>query len=308
MQVLFGGPSGVEFLDMRDEAAFFEVDGKTIRLTHLDKVLFPDDGITKAEILLYYQTVAPFLIPHLKGRPVTLKAFPNGIMERPYYRRQLASTTPPWVNRVEIKDGFGPVVEDTADLLWVVNQDSVEIHSWLSRRDHLDRPDLIVFDLDPGPRLPFNRLCEAAVIVKEALESLGVESFPKTSGASGIHILVGIKPEYDFEEAHTWVIAVARVLSERHPNLFSMDYTRSRRTEKVLLDHNQVGYGRTTASIYSVRPVPGAQVSTPLTWAEVENGKITPDLFTIKTLPDRLASMGDLAADLIDSDQRLPHL
>ena len=159
---------------MRDKPAFVEVEGKTLRLSHLEKVLFPDDIITKAEILLYYQTVAPFLIPHLRGRPVTLKAFPNGIKERPYYRRQLASTTPAWLSRVELDGGFGPVVEDTADLLWVINQDSVEIHSWLSRRENLDHPDLIVFDLDPGPRLPFNRLCEAAVIVKEALDSLGV--------------------------------------------------------------------------------------------------------------------------------------
>ena len=293
---------------MKDEAAFFEVDGKTLRLTHLEKVLFPDDGITKAEILLYYQTVAAILIPHLRGRPLTLKAFPNGIKERPYYRQKLASTTPDWLSRVEFDDGAGPVVEDTADLLWVVNQDSVEIHSWLSRRENLDHPDLIVFDLDPGPRLPFERLCEAAVIVKEALDALGVESFPKTSGANGIHILVGIAPEYDFEEAHTWVIAVARVLSERLPNLFSMDYTRSRRTDKVLLDHNQVGYGRTTASIYSVRPLPGAPISTPLTWEEVEEGKITPDLFTIKTLPDRLDSLGDIAAGLVGSAQKLPHL
>ena len=293
---------------MRDQPAFVEVEGKTLRLSHLEKVLFPDDGITKAEILLYYQTVAPVLIPHLRGRPLTLKAFPNGIKERPYYRRQLASTTPTWLSRVELDGGFGPVVEDAADLLWVVNQDSVEIHSWLSRRENLDCPDLIVFDLDPGPRLPFKRLCEAAIIVKEGLESLGVKSFPKTSGATGLHILVGITPEYDFEEVHTWVIAVDRVLTERRPDLFSMDYTRSRRTEKVLLDHNQVGYGRTTASIYSVRPLPGAPVSTPLTWAEVETGKIIPDLFTIKTLPARLESIGDLAANLIDSSQRLPHL
>ena len=293
---------------MRDQPAFVEVEGKTLRLSHLEKVLFPDDGITKAEILLYYQSVAPFLIPHLKGRPITLKAFPNGIKERPYYRRRLASTTPQWVSRVEFDDGFGPVVEDAADLLWVVNQDSVEIHSWLSRRENLGFPDLIVFDLDPGPRLPFHRLCEAAIILKEALDSLGVESFPKTSGANGLHILVGITPEYEFEEVHTWVIAVDRVLTERRPDLFSMDYTRSRRTEKVLLDHNQVGFGRTTASIYSVRPLSGAPVSTPLSWEEVEEGEITPDLFTIKTLPDRLASVGDLAANLVDSGQRLPHL
>ena len=271
-------------------------------------MLFPDDGITKAEILLYYQTVAPVLLPHLRGRPLTLKAFPNGVKERSYYRRRLAATTPDWVSRVELEDGFAPVVEDVADLLWVVNQDSVELHPWLSRRENLRNPDVLVFDLDPGTQLPFERLCEAAMVLKEALESLGVESWAKTSGANGLHVLVGIKPEYEFEEVHTWVIAIDRVLTERRPDLFSMDYTRSRRTEKVLLDHNQVGYGRTTASIYSVRPLPGAPVSAPVTWEEVASGEIRPDQFTINTLPQRLASMGDVAGVLISSEQRLPHL
>ena len=271
-------------------------------------MLFPDDGITKAGLLLYYQTVATVLLPHLRGRPLTLKAFPNSVKERPYYRRRLASTTPDWVSRVEFEDGFGPVVEDVADLLWVVNQDSVELHPWLSRRENLMKPDLLVFDLDPGTLLPFERLCEAATVVKEALDSLDVESWPKTSGANGLHILVSLVPTFDFEEVHTWVIAVARILSQRRPDLFSMDYTRSRRTEKVLLDHNQIGYGRTTASIYSVRPLPGAPVSAPLTWDEVASGSITPGEFTINTMPDRLGSMGDVAVRLTQSMNLLPHL
>ena len=293
---------------MRDDSTFVEVAGKSLRLTHLSKVLFPDNGITKAELLLYYQTVAPILLPHLRGRPLTLKAFPHGVKGRPYYRRKLASTTPTWVSRVELHDGFGPVVEDEADLLWVINQDSIELHTWLSRGEDLHHPDLLVFDLDPGPRLPFPRLCEAATILKDALDRLGVDSCPKTSGSLGIHVLVGIRPEFDFEEVHTWVIAIARVLSERRPDLFTMDYTRSRRTDKVLLDHNQVGYGRTTASIYSVRPLPGAPVSAPLAWEEVESGRVTPGDFTIKTMPKRLQAMGDVAVGLTLSTQRLPHL
>jgi bifunctional non-homologous end joining protein LigD len=291
-----------------DRPHFIELDGKRLRLSHLPKVLFPEDGITKAELLLYYQTVAPVLIPHLRGRPVTLKAFPNGVKERPYYRRRLAENTPKWLSRVEIEDRENPVIEDVADLLWVVNKDSVEIHSWLSRRESLHNPDLLVFDLDPGPRIPFSRLCEAAMVVKEALDALGVESFPKTSGANGLHVLVGFQPEFDFEEVHTWVIAVDRVLAGHRPDLFTMDYTRSRRTDKVLLDHNQVGYGRTTASIYSVRPLPGAPVSAPLLWSEVESGEITPGQFTIKTLPERLGKMGDLAAAVNGTEQRLPHI
>ena len=295
-------------MNQRDQSTIVEVDGKSLRLTHLSKVMFPEDGFTKAELLLYYQTVAPLLLPHLRGRPLTLKAFPNGVKERPYYRRRLASTAPRWLSRVELEDGAAPVVEDAADLLWVVNQDSVEIHPWLSRKENLNYPDLLVFDLDPGSRLPFQRLCEAATVVKEALDALGVNSWVKTSGASGLHLLVGIEPEYEFEEVHTWAIAIDRVLVERRPDLFSMDYTRSRRTEKVLLDHNQIGYGRTTASIYSVRPLPGAPVSAPVTWEEVNSGILSINQFTIQTMPERIGRMGDVASGLITQSQCRPHL
>ena len=291
-----------------DRPRFIDIGDKRVRLSHLPKVLFPGDGYTKADLFLYYQTVASVLVPHLRGRPVTMKAFPNGIMERPYYRRRLAENTPRWLSRVELEDGYGPVIQDDADLLWVVNKDSVEIHSWLSRVEHLHNPDLLVFDLDPGPRVPFARLCEAAMVVKEALDALGLESFPKTSGANGLHVLVGFQPEYEFQEVHTWVIGVDRVLAQHRPDLFTMDYTRSRRTDRVLLDHNQVGFGRTTASIYSVRPLPGAPVSAPVLWSEVEEGGLTPSRFTIKTLPERLAAMGDLAAGLNETSQRLPHI
>ncbi len=135
---------------------------------------------------------------------------------------------------------------------------------------------------------------------------LGVKSWAKTSGSSGLHLLVGIKPEYEFEEVHTWAIAIDRVLVERRPDLFSLDYTKSRRTEKVLLDHNQVGYGRTTASIFSVRPLPGAPVSAPVTWEEVESGNLSINQFTIQTMPERVERMGDVAAGLITQSQRLP--
>ena len=290
-----------------DDATYVEVEGKTVRLTHLTKVMFPEDGITKAELLLYYQTVAPYLLPHIRGRPLTLKAFPNGIHERPYYRRRLASTAPDWLSRVPMEDDDdAPVIEDLADLLWVVNLDSIEIHPWLSRREALDEPDLLVFDLDPGPQMPFERLCEAAIVLREALLTLGVECVAKTSGANGLHVLIGIEPEIDFEAAHSWTIAVDRVLSQHRPDLFTMDYTRNRRTDRVLLDHNQIGFGRTTASIFSVRPYAGAPVSAPVTWKEVESG-IEPQQFNIKNLPQRLEQIGDVAAAL-QVRQSLPHI
>ena len=288
------------------EDLLYEVAGKPVRITHPEKILFPDDGITKAELLNYYLQLAPVLIPHLKGRPLTLKAFPHGIAGRPYYRRNLSLQTPSWLSRVELEDSFAPVVEDEADLLWVANQDSIELHPWLSRKDDLSRPDLLVIDLDPGPRVTWTIVCEAAVLVKELLSTLGLRSWPKTSGSKGIHILLGLEPEHLFEDVHTWAIGIARVLVEQRRDLFSVDYAKARREDKVLVDHAQIGYGKSTVAIYSVRPLPGAPVSTPLTWEEVSSGQVNPKEFTVRTVPERLAKHGDLAAELASCRQALP--
>lgn len=290
------------------EALLANVDGQTVRVTHLDKVLFPDDGITKAEVLQYYISVAPLLLPHIRGRPLTLKAFPHGIHGRPYYRRQLAETTPAWLSRVELEEGTGPVVRNTADLVWVANLDSIELHPWLSREEDVLHPDMVLFDLDPGPGLPLSRLCEAAIVVRDALSQMGLECFPKTSGSKGIHLLIGIRPDYGFEEARAWVMGVAKALAGHRPDLLTVGYNRAERANRVLLDYNQVGYGRTTASIYSVRPYPRAPVSTPLTWQEVEGATIAPNQFTIRDLPERLNQLGDVAARFLESRQTLTHL
>ena len=295
-------------MNQDEKPTYFDVEGKTLRITHMSKVLFPEDGLTKAELLHYYMSVAPVLLPHIRGRPLTIKAFPHGIKGRPYYRRHLSKAAPAWLPRVEVEDGQTPVIEDTADLLWVVNQDSVELHPWLSRSQDLEHPDLLLFDLDPGAEVSFEGVCEAASLVNEALVELGVRCFPKTSGSKGIHILVGIEPRYGFKEVHRWVTAVARILTEYHPDVFTTSYARDKRVRKVLLDHNQVGYGRTTVSVYSVRPLAHAPVSTPLTWEEVETGRVSPDQFTIESLPARIEKMGDVMSELTSSRVELPHL
>ena len=289
-----------------NENLLYEVAGKPVRITHPEKILFPDDDITKAELLNYYLQVAPVLIPHIKGRPLTLKAFPHGIAGRPYYRRNLSSQTPSWLSRIELEDASAPIVEDEADLLWVVNQDSIELHPWLSRNDDLSRPDLLVIDLDPGPSVSWGRVCEAAVVVNELLSTLGLRTWPKTSGSKGIHILSGLEPKHRFQDVHTWAIGVARVLVEHRRDLFSVDYAKARREDKVLIDHAQIGYGKSTASIYSVRPLAGAPVSAPLSWEEVSSGLVDPAGLNIRTMPDRLAEHGDLAADLVSCRQELP--
>ncbi len=292
-----------------EEPLYFDVAGKRLRITHPSKVLFPDDGITKAEILQYYLEVAPLLLPHIRGRPVTLKAWPHGITGRPYYRRWVTGQTPAWIPRVAVEGGEIPVIVDEADLLWVVNQDSVELHPWLSRQETLDRPDVLMFDLDPGPKLPAERLCEAALELRHALQRLGIESFAKTTGSNGFHVLAGIVPKHDYHAVHTFAIGVARVLVEHRPDLFTMDYNKARgRQSRVLVDHMQIGFGKSTASIYGIRPLKGGPISSPVTWDEVATLAVRPQQFTIRNTAERFAKLGDVARDLATHAQVLPFM
>ena len=293
-----------------EEPLLVDVEGQPVRITHPTKVMFPDDGITKAEILRYYLTVAPALMPHMRDRPVIIHAFPHGTKGRPYHRRWLANQAPSWLSRayVEDEDEYAPVIGTTADLIWVVNQDSVELHPWQSRANHLHEPDLVVFDLDPGQGTPFERTCEAALVIKEVMEQLGLESQAKTTGGKGIHVIAGIEPELDHEVVREWVIRVAGIIREHRGDLFTTDYAHHRRVGKVLLDYNQNGYRRSTAGIYSVRPLPGATVSAPVTWEEVASGKLSPAQFTIVTVPERVERLGDVAAAVSEARQHLPRL
>lgn len=292
-----------------EDYTFTELDGKVLRLSHLSKHLFPDDGITKAEVLQFYYSNASIILPHLQGRPVTLKAFPHGIAGRPYYRRNLSASTPDWVSRIDLsEESSNPVVENIADLMWVVNQDSIELHTWLAQVDDIYHPDLAIFDLDPGEGVTPENLCEAAEVLITALDEMGLQSFAKTSGSKGIHILIGISTERDHEEVRGWVMAVARVMAEFRPDLFTIEYSKNRRKGRVLIDYNQNGFGRTTASIYSIRPLPGAPISTPVTRSEIRKGAVKPRQFNIRNIEARLAEVGDVAAALIDDRQNLPYL
>ena len=293
-----------------EEPLHVEVDGQRLRITHPSKVMFPDEGITKAEILQYYLAIAPVLMPHIHDRPVIIHAFPLGVKERPYHRRWISGQAPRWLSRVHVdeEDDDAPVIRTVADLMWVVNADSIELHPWQSCAAHLHEPDLMVFDLDPGQGTPFERTREAALVIKEVLEELGLVSQAKTTGGKGIHVGVGIAPEQDHETVRQWVLKVASLIREHRGDLFTTDYAHHRRVGKVLLDYNQNGFGRSTAGIYSVRPMPGATVSAPLTWEEVARGDLSPEQFTIHTVPERVERLGDVAKDVPSANQKLPAL
>ena len=293
-----------------EEPLIVEVEGQRLRITHPGKVMFPTEGITKAEILQYYLKVAPALMPHVRDRPVIIHAFPHGTTGRPYHRRWLAKQPPSWLSRVyvEDEDEHAPVIGTVADLMWVVNQDSIELHPWQSRAEHLHEPDLVVFDLDPGQGTPFERTCEAALVIREVMNQLGLASQAKTTGGKGIHVIVGIEPELDHDDVRDWVIRVAGIIRDHRGDLFTTDYAHHRRVGKVLLDYNQNGYRRSTAGIYSVRPLPDATVSAPVTWEEVASGLLSPAQFTIATMPERINRLGDLAAGVPAARQHLPPL
>jgi bifunctional non-homologous end joining protein LigD len=298
-----------------EEPLQVEVDGQRLRITHPSKVMFPPDelnpsDITKAEILQYYLAVAPVLMPHLRDRPVIIHAFPHGTKGRPYHRRWTGNQAPPWLSRVHVEeeDEDAPVVGTTADLMWIANQDSVELHPWQSRAGHLHEPDLVVFDLDPGQGTPFDRTCQAALVIREVMDQLGLVSQAKTTGGKGIHVNVGVAPEQDHGAVREWVMKVASLIREHRGDLFTTEYAHHRRVGKVLLDYNQNGFGRSTAGIYSVRPMPGATVSAPVTWDEVASGTLTPQQFTIATVPAPIERLGDVAAAVPGAMQHLPAL
>jgi bifunctional non-homologous end joining protein LigD len=283
-------------------------------LTHPERVLWPDEGITKGDLAAHYQAVASVLLPHVRDRPVVLRPYPQGVGGASYYRQSLPASAPAWLPRYEYvaKADARPnemlVVQNEPSLLWLVNQAAIELHPWLSRTDRPDAPDFAVFDLDILDGTLFPLALRAALLLRDELESRGVRCYPKTSGGDGIHVYVPLERGPGYAETRAWSQAVAESLRSRHPDILATDVRLADRQHKVLIDYAQNSLGRTTASVYSVRPRPGATVSTPLTWDEVEAGEVRPAGFTIRTVPARVQSLGDLFAPVLTGGQRLPEM
>ena len=288
------------------------LNGYEVAVTNPDKPLWPAEGITKADLVAYERAVAPALLPHLRARPLVMKPYPNGITGKFFYRQTLPRSAPAWLPRYRYTakaDGRVnemPVVDGEAALVWLANQAAIELHAWLSRTDRPDQPDYVVFDLDIVRPELFPRVLRVALLIREELERLGLRGYPKTSGGDGLHVYVPIERAPQYDATRAWAEELARRLGQAHPELIATESVIEGREEKVLIDYAQNSLGRTTVAAYSARPKAGATVSTPLHWDEVEQGQVRPADFTLRTVPQRLAELGDLFAPVLAGGQALP--
>jgi bifunctional non-homologous end joining protein LigD len=270
-------------------------------ITHPEKVLFPDDGITKGELAGYYETIAPVMLPHVTGRPVTMERFPAGIGKKGFLQKDVSKGFPAWLERVEVpkKDGVvhHPIVTDTRSLLWLANQNCITPHVWTSRAPDVYHPDICVFDLDPSVD-DHRMLVGAALGLRDLLEEIGLPSWVKTSGSKGFHIAVPLDGKTDMGGVAAFAHAVGTLFVVRNPKTLTQEFHKADRGRRILVDTGRNGYSATHAAAYAVRAKPGAPVSAPCTWAEVESGSARPRTFTLRNVPARVDDVGDLWADM----------
>ena len=287
---------------------------RVLRLSNLDKVFWPDEGITKGDLLAYYREVAPVLVPHLENRPFTMKRYPEGAFEDFFFQKDAPKHMPDWIprrpftvstretprrkRRIEV-----PLVNDELALLWMVNMGCIDMNVWYSRVDKPDRPDFVLFDLDPSPDVGFGETVEVTLLVKQVLDALELEGFPKTSGADGMHVLVPVERRYTYADTREFAEIVARTLERTHRGLVTTQWSKQKR-RGVLIDANQNGEGKTIASVYSVRPREGAPVSTPLRWEELDE-KLDPRDFTMDVVRGRIERHGDLYEPVLTKHQSI---
>jgi bifunctional non-homologous end joining protein LigD len=287
---------------------------RELRLSNLDKLFWPDEAISKGDLLEYYQAVAGVLVPHLKDRPFTMRRYPDGANGKAFFQKDAPAHMPDWIPRhralVSTRDKARtkkwvefPLVNDELALLWMVNMGCIDMNTWYSRIDKPDRPDFVLFDLDPTPEVAWAQTIEVALILKDLLDALELASFPKTSGGKGFHVLVPIDRRSTFEDTRRFSEHVAGAIARTHPKLATTEWSKAKR-RGVLIDANQNGEGKTIASVYSVRPKPGAPVSTPLAWDEV-HGKLNPSIYTMPVVLERVRQLGDVYAPMLTTRQSL---
>ena len=270
-------------------------------ITHPEKVLFPDDGITKGDLAAYYEAMAPVILPHLRGRPVTMERYPAGIGAKGFWQKDVSKGFPEWLQRVEVpkKDGVvhHPIVTDARSLLWITNQNTVTQHVWTSRVPDLNYPDVCVFDLDPSID-DVAAVRAAAIGLRDLLTELGLPSWVKTSGSKGFHIVVPLDGKTAMGAAARFANSVGALFVSHAPDHLTQEFSKADRGSRIYVDTGRNGYSATFAAAYTVRARRGAPVSAPCTWEEIERGDVSPGTFTLRNMADRVAAVGDPWADM----------
>lgn len=276
------------------------INGKKLIFTHTDKVFWPDEGYTKGDVIDYYNTVYPHIIKYMKNRPESLLRMPNGLADKGFFQKDAGLGAPEWVKHISLysesaqKDINYILCNDKPTLLYLANLGCIEMNPWNSRVNTLDKPDYLVLDLDPSEQNTFDQVVDTAIVIRSILEKAGAASFPKTSGATGIHVYVPLGAKYAYEQAKDFAHTVAMMVQEQLPEFTSLERSLAKRGKKhIYLDFLQNRKGQTLACAYSLRPRPGAPVSTPLDWQEVKPG-LNPTDFTIKNIMKRIEKKGDL--------------
>jgi bifunctional non-homologous end joining protein LigD len=266
-------------------------------ITHPDKILFPEDGISKGELAAYYEMIAPLMVPHMRNRPVTMERYHRGINAPGFFQKDVSKGFPEWLQRVEVPKKGGtvhhPLVTDARSLLWLANQNCITPHVWTSRAPDLYQPDICVFDLDPSEDNP-EQLRAATLQLRDFLDELGLPSWLKTSGSKGFHIVVSLDGKSDMGEVAAFAHAVGSTLVRRDPGNLTQEFHKVDRGRRILVDTGRNGYSATFAAAYGVRAKPGAPVSAPCSWKELERGTVGPRTFTLRTMRQRIESVGDV--------------
>jgi bifunctional non-homologous end joining protein LigD len=299
--------------DVRRERPAAAKEGR-VKFSNLDKVFWQDEGITKGDLLDYYGAVANVLVPHLRDRPFTMRRYPDGAFGKAFFQKDAPKGMPDWIPRFHVQVSTrerppkkrwidAPIVNDEDALLWMVNMGCIDMNAWYSRADRPDRPDFVLFDLDPSPDVGFREVVQVALIVKQALDALGLVSFAKTSSADGMHVLVPVGRHYTYAQTRVFCEIVAGAIARTHRGLATTEWTKAKR-RGVLIDANQNGEGKTIASVYSVRPRAGAPVSTPLRWDEVDDS-LDASALTMDVVLERVRKHGDLFEGVLTTKQRL---
>jgi bifunctional non-homologous end joining protein LigD len=279
-----------------------------ISISHPEKVLFPDDGITKGEMAAYYESIAPLMLPHLRGRPVTMERYHRGIGEAGFFQKSVVKGAPEWLERVEVPKKGGvvnhPLINDKRSLLWMANQNCITPHVWVSRVPTLYHPDLCIFDLDPM-RDDADELRDATLALRDLLSELGLKTWVKTTGSKGFHIAVPLDGKADAGVVASFSGAVGSILVARHPKALTLEFSKADRGHRIYVDTGRNHPPATFAAPYAVRARPTAPISAPCTWSEIESGKVNPTTFTLRTMARRTDKVGDLWSTMHDEPQSL---